>query len=235
MTRLAVARRADLRCADAAAWLGPAEAARAQAMAPAARAAFAGSRALLRRLLEASTGIAASRWELSARAGSAPVAGVRDALGPAALAVPAVSLSHRLDWVAAATSDPALGAIGVDVECRRPSRSSAEDRAALMLSAEELAAWQRLPGDAREPALLRTWVAKEAWYKAMPAGVVPWDFRQLAGEACEASQANVRVWQAGPLFVALCCHDADALAGARCEGLPSGPIDASTLRVGAVA
>jgi phosphopantetheinyl transferase len=215
------------------AWLGTDERTRLAGMVPAGHPAFVASRALLRRQLEAATGIEAARWEVSAQPGCEPVARLREA--DDAVRPPTVSLSHRLEWVAAATADPALGAIGVDVECRRPSRSSAEDRAALMLSADELAAWQRLPGDEREPALLRAWVAKEAWYKAMPAGAVPWDFRRVAGAACDAARANVRVWQAGPLFVALCCHDAGALAGARCEGLPDGGVAESSWHIGLAA
>ena len=231
MGRLAVARHAALLAAGAQPWLGPDEEARAQGLAPAARAAFAASRLLLRRLLEQSTGVAASRWALSAQAGRAPVASLRDAGGPA----PAVSLSHRLDWVAAAAGDAQAGAIGVDLECRRPSRSPAGERAALMLSANELTAWRELPDAAREPALLRAWVAKESWFKAAPEGAAPWDFRLIDAEACDAARANVRVWHAGPLFVGLCCADSRALARFVCEGLPEGEVDESSWRVGAAA
>ena len=231
MARLAVARHAALLAAGAPSWLGPEEDLRAQALAPAARAAFAASRLLLRRLLEQSTGVAASRWALSAQAGCAPVASVRDACEPA----PAVSLSHRLDWVAAAAGDAAAGSIGVDLECRRPSRSPVAERATLMLSANELAAWRGLADASREPALLRAWVAKESWFKAAPEGAAPWDFRLIDAHACDAAQANVRVWHAGPLFVGLCCADAQALARFVCEGLPEGEVDESCWRVGAAA
>ena len=228
MGRLAVARHAALLAGDAQPWLGPDEERRARSLAPAARAAFAGSRLLLRRLLEQSTDVAAARWALSSQPGCAPVASVADARD----AAPAVSLSHRLDWVAAAAGDAASGAIGVDLECLRPARSPAAARAALMLSPGELGAWLELPDDAREPALVRAWVAKEAWFKASPAGSAPWDFRRIDVRACEAAQANVRVWHAGALFVGLCCGDARALAGYACEGLPDGEVDESSWRVG---
>ena len=233
MGLLAVARHAALLAAGDEPWLGPAEQARAQGMAPAARAAFVASRLLLRRLLERSTGVAASCWDLSAQSGCPPVACVRGAcaLAPA----PAVSLSHRLDWVAAATMEAGGGAVGVDVECRRASRSAAPDRAALMLSADELADWRRLPAAEAESALLRAWVAKEAWFKATPAGVAPWDFRGLAARACAPAQANVRVWQAGQVFVGLCCGDAQALARFACEGLPGDEVVESTWRVASAA
>jgi phosphopantetheinyl transferase len=229
---LAVARHAAVPAAGAEHWLGTAEGARAQAMPPAARAAFVASRLLLRRLLEQATGIAAARWELSAQAGCAPVAGVRDP--GESVPAPSVSLSHRLDWVAAATGHASAGAIGVDVECLRPSRSAAGERAALMLSPHELDAWQCLAAADREPALLCAWVAKEAWFKAVPAGAAPWDFRSIDASACDAAQANVRVWQAGQVFVGLCCADARALARFACEGLPEGEGRESSWRVGAV-
>ena len=104
-----------------------------------------------------------------------------------------------------------------------------------MLSPDELAAWNELPEESREPALLRTWVAKESWFKAAPAGAAPWDFRLIATQACDAAQANVRVWHVGPLFVGLCCADAQALARFVCEGLPEGEVDESCWRVGAAA
>jgi phosphopantetheinyl transferase len=215
--------------AEPLAWLGPEERARLASFGPGRQRMFLAARALLRRELETATGIEPARWDVSARPGCAPVARLREQ-GDGARA-PAVSLSHRLGWVAAATADAALGAIGVDVECRRPSRTAVSERAALMLSCDQLTAWQRLRDEDREPALLRAWVAKEAWYKAMPAGAAPWDFRRLACDPCERAQANVRVWQAGELFVALCCHDARALGETRCDGLPDGDVAESRWHV----
>ena len=53
-----------------------------------------------------------------------------------------------------------------------------------MLTADEIAHWRRLPEAEREPALLCAWVAKEAWYKAVPAGTAPWDFRSSCRMKC---------------------------------------------------
>jgi len=229
MLHLCVARIAPQPDAEAAAWLGAAERQRLAGLAPAAGAAFEASRGLLRRLLAQATGASADGWELSAQAGRAPVASRRD---DARAAGPAVSLAHRLGWVAAAVSD--VGPVGIDVECERPVRSPPEERAALMLCDEELAAWRALPAAAREPALLRAWVAKEAWFKASPAGEAPWDFRRVAAREAAPAEANVRVWHAPPVWVALCCADAGALAAAACEGLErlQGEASESSWRVG---
>jgi len=196
------------------AWLGPSERQRWTQLAPAARAPFAASRALLRELLQAATGVPADAWEVSAQAGSAPAA--RATHGDAAPAALHVSLSHRLGWVAAAVADVP---VGIDLECERPPRSDPAGRAALMLSPAERLAWDELAPDAREPALLARWTAKEAWFKACPPGAAPWDFRRVAARACACAQANVRTWSAAPWHVALCCADARALSGARCAGL----------------
>ena len=91
----------------------------------------------------------------------------------------------------------------------------------------ERPAWDDLPPDAREAALLARWTAKESWFKASPPGAAPWDFRQVAARASAPAQANVRTWAASPLHVALCCADARALADARCEGLAPGAASSS--------
>ena len=217
MLRVAVARVAEATSGDASempAWLGDSERQRWSQLVPAARAPFAASRALLRELLQAATGVPAGAWDVSAQAGAAPTA--RATLGEAASAAIHVSLSHRLGWVAAAVAD---APVGVDIECERPPRSDPAERAALMLSSAERLAWDELAPGAREPALLALWAAKEAWFKASPPGAAPWDFRRAAVHACAHAQANVRTWSAPPLHVALCGVDARALAGARCEGL----------------
>ena len=192
-------------------WFGESERRRWTQLAPRARPAFVASRALLRELLQAATGVPAHAWDVSATAGSAPVA--RGAVAAGAIHV---SLSHRLDWVAAAVAD---APVGVDVECERPPRSDAAERAALMLSPAEVPAWQALPATEREAALLARWTAKEAWFKASPPGTAPWDFRHVAARACTPADANVRTWAAPPLHLALCCADARALAEAGCDGL----------------
>ena len=193
------------------AWLGDSERRRWTQLKPGARAAFAASRALLRELLQAATGVVAQAWDVSAHAGSAPVARAEAAPG-----VIHVSLSHRLGWVAAAVAGVP---VGVDLECERPARSDAAERAALMLAPDEIPAWQALPIDERDAALLARWTAKEAWFKASPTGSAPWDFRQVAARACAPADANVRTWAAAPLHLAVCCDDARVLADALCDGL----------------
>jgi 4'-phosphopantetheinyl transferase EntD len=217
MLRLAVARMAQpagAREVAIPAWLGGSERRRWTALPPAARYAFVASRALLRELLQSATGIPAAAWDVSAEAGVAPVARTSAPAG-----IVHASLSHRLGWVAAAVGD---SAVGVDVECDRPARSDPGERAALMLSPEELIEWRSMPGVAREDALLARWTAKEAWYKACPPDAAPWDFRRVHARGCAPAdaRANVRTWRAAPVHVALCCADPRALAGARCEGLP---------------
>lgn len=201
-------------------WMGGAERRRWAGLPSTARGEFAASRALLRTLLQEATGLPADAWDISAEAGTAPVA--RSARDDGAAGVPRASLSHRMGWVAAAVAD---GPVGVDLECRRPARSDPGERAALMLSADELPAWQALVPDEREAALLARWVAKEAWFKASPPASAPWDFRCIVARPCAPVQANVRVWEAPAMHFAVCCADAQALAGADCKGL-----DAATAR-----
>ena len=212
MLRVAVARVPDAPPpgdAVAPGWFGDDERRRWEGLRPPARRAFAASRALLRELLQAATGVPASDWDVSARAGVAPVA-----RAPAhATGAIHVSLSHRLDWVAAAVSDVP---VGVDVECERAPRGAPAERAALMLSPAELASWQRLAPSAQEAALLTAWTIKEAWFKASPPGSAPWDFRRVAAHACDAG-ANVRAWTSAPVHLALCSPDERALAAARCD------------------
>ena len=194
------------------AWMGESERARWTRLKPEARALFAASRSVLRDLLETVTGVPARDWCVSAEPGCEPRA---SAPGLAAGAF-RVSLSHRLGWCAAAVSD---AAVGIDVEAARPSRSGPAERAALMLAPGELAHWCALSAGRREPALLTAWTAKEAWFKASPAGSAPWDFRRAAARACSPAAANVRVWEAPSLHVALSSGCAGELARAACAGL----------------
>ncbi len=215
MLRVAVARVPDAPPpgdAVAPGWFGDDERRRWEGLRPPARRAFAASRALLRELLQAATGVPASDWDVSARAGVAPVA-----RAPAhATGAIHVSLSHRLDWVAAAVSDVP---VGVDVECERAPRGAPAERAALMLSPAELASWQRLAPSAQEAALLARWTVKEAWFKASPPETAPGDFRRIAARAGRLGDAgaNVRTWASPPIHLALCSPDAQALATVDCE------------------
>jgi phosphopantetheinyl transferase len=218
---------------DAPPWFGTSELARWATLPVRARPAFLASRHLLRRLLEEATGIDRNAWQVSAPSGAPPAAilaaarigstGRRRIESPPGAGLPRVSLSHRLGHVAAAVLDTGdAGGIGIDLECERPARTHANDRAALMMSPDELGAWRGLPELVREAALLCTWVVKEAWFKASAEGAAVWDFRRVAAVACEPADANVRLWRSPPLVVAVCCHDVDALACATCEGLPPG-------------
>jgi 4'-phosphopantetheinyl transferase EntD len=193
------------------AWLGVSERRRWEVLTGERRREFAAGRRVLRDTLALVTGRTAGEWDIAAEDGAGPV--VR---GPARVHA---SVSHRLGWVAAAVSD---APVGVDLELARPSRSDAAARAALMLGSTELATWRALAPERREAALLTAWTAKEAWFKANPPGAVPWDFRCVVARACAPAQANVRVWDAPPLHVAVCTDDPGELARVACEGVAAG-------------
>jgi phosphopantetheinyl transferase len=195
-------------------WMGDSERRRWADLPPPARRGFVASRALLRDLLRDATGVPATSWDVSAQSGAGPVVrALGDQVGAASIHA---SLSHRLGWVAAVVAD---APVGVDIECERPSRSDARERAAMMLSPTELPQWESLPPLQREAALLTRWTAKEAWFKASPAQDSAWDFRRVVARACAPEHANVRAWVAAPLHVAICCADADELGRVECEGL----------------
>jgi phosphopantetheinyl transferase len=225
MLRVAVDRVHDTPCAGPAGmppWLGESEQRRWATLSDGPRSEFVASRLLLRELLLQATGVAAASWDISAEPGVAPLARAMQADAP--VVAPAVSLSHRIGWVAAAVADVR---VGVDVECDRAARSDPAERAALMLSPAELPDWHALPADERESALLARWVAKEAWFKASPPTTAAWDFRQVVARACAPEYANVRVWRSPPLHVAVSCADSRALVSAPCDGLPDGAVAAS--------
>ena len=204
---------------DAPAWLGASERGRWTTLAAARRREFLAARRLLRDLLAQATGQPGHRWQVSAEPGVAPVATLVDGR---ACPAPHVSIAHRLGWVAVAAGPADGGAIGVDIECERPTRGDPDERAALMLPAGELAHWRALADARRAPALMRAWVAREAWFKAR-GGAAAWDFRRIACDACAPARANVRIWEAGPMWVALCAGDAGALEAAPCDGWPAPP------------
>ena len=226
MLRVAIAPVSESPLGDGAApgWFCASERSRWTQLPASSRCEFMASRRLLRALLRAETGASSGDWDVSAQPGVAPLA---RASGDAGDAIHA-SLSHRLGWVAAAISD---GPVGVDIECERPSRGDPNERAALMLSPVEFASWEALPADEREPALLTHWTIKEAWFKASPPEVAPWDFRRLVAHACPPAQANVRAWTARPVHVALCCDDANALAAVAGLGLDEAAAHTSFWRV----
>jgi len=207
------------------AWMGESERARWTRLNTGARAAFAAGRALLRELLEAATSVPARDWSVSAEPGRPPRA---SAPGLAADA-PCVSLSHRLGWVAAAVSG---APVGVDVEWMRPSRSEPAERAELILAPQERPAWDALPPAERESALLARWTAKEAWFKAAPLHEAVWDFRRLVARAGAPGHANVRVWRAASLHLAICSADARSLAEVGCEGIDPAHATSSFWHVG---
>ena len=215
MLRIAVTRVPEPPCPGddlAPAWMGESEQRRWAGLSPSARREFVASRALLRELLAAVAGVPAGCWDISAEPGTAPILRSADAT----TVPPRASLSHRLGWVAAAVSDKA---VGVDVECARPARSDPRERAALMLAPEEVPAWNALTPDLRDSALLTRWTAKEAWFKATPPQASAWDFRRVVARACAPERANVRVWVAPPLHVAVCGDDALELVDVDCAGI----------------
>ena len=229
MLRVAVARIPDAPAVDTQAapgWMGDSEQRRWVELPPPARPPFAASRALLRGLLQAATGVATDMWDVSAEANSAPA--VRPRGNRSASSTIHASLSHRLGWVAAAIAD---APVGVDVEAERPPRSEPRERATLVLSPAELASWQALPADEREGALLTRWTLKEAWFKASPPEAAPWDFRRIVALACTPGRANARAWTSPPLHVAVCCDDPVALADATFLGFDGAQARASFWRV----
>lgn len=215
---IAVGRVDDLSVDDAMvapAWMGSDELQRMADRPAASRREFVAGRALLRQLLQTATGVPAHEWLICGQAGAAPMPRRRSS--PEGEGDLGASVSHRLGWVAAAV---AHGPVGIDIECQRPPRTSASERAALMLTRSEHAIWRGLAKGQREGALLTAWTAKESWFKASPAGAALWDFRDVGARACAQEQANVRVWTSPPLYVAVCCADSAALSAARCDGLP---------------
>lgn len=232
--RVAIARAADDPGAVGSApdWMCGEERQRWTTLRDAGRRAFVASRRLLRETLAEATGLAAEGWHVSAEPGVAPVASRLDLGRDAA---PPISIAHRLGWVAVAVGTAGDGAIGVDIECDGVPSADLPERAALVMPRGELARWQALHAGERAPALMRAWVAREAWFKAAGAGA-PWDFRRLDCAPCDAGEANVRVWEAGSVRVALSASDAEALAAASCDGWPVQPgVDTSYWHVRAVA
>jgi len=79
--------------------------------------------------------------------------------------------SHSGDTALVAFGAPGH-AIGVDVEAVRPRGSDLDALAARTLTPSELAAWRAHADDARLPAFLSMWTAKEAVLKATGQGIV---------------------------------------------------------------
>lgn len=207
------------------AMFGDAERERWRGLGSSGRAAFVASRWLMRSLLERMTGTAAGEWALSSVPGRAPTAHRHAEMARFVNdAPPSISMSHRLGWVCAATG---RGALGVDIEVERPPRSDLAGRAALMLAADEWTQWHRLDPQERESALLICWTAKEAWFKASPPDTAPWDFRRVVARACAPAQANVRVWSAAPMHVAVCHSSTSKPSDASCEGFDPGAVTSS--------
>ena len=79
-----------------------------------------------------------------------------------------LSISHSARWILIAAS--CAGQIGVDIERRRPIRCL-EALASRFFSVEEIEGFQAIDEMEREAAFFRTWVRKEAYLKAVDAGV----------------------------------------------------------------
>ncbi len=89
------------------------------------------------------------------------------------------SLSHCGDAIAIALST--AGAIGVDIEPTTRAHGML-DLAERICHPAELPVLARLPDQAREAALLRLWVRKEAWLKAVGVGLA-WDMSAFEAPA----------------------------------------------------
>jgi 4'-phosphopantetheinyl transferase len=113
---------------------------------------------VLRDLLACDRGYPASDWRLAERAGGKPILVTLD--GPSAIDV---SLSHSGTLAAAAITD--LGAIGVDIEYRAPSRSFSEI-AEYAFGPQE----RRLAQSGGPRAFYRIWTLREALAKACGIG-----------------------------------------------------------------
>jgi phosphopantetheinyl transferase len=124
---------------------------------PLRRQQFLAARALLRTGLEAATGVAAARWQITTDANGRPAA-----IGPGDDA-PDVSLSHSGNRVATAIAW--RGRVGIDIEMAREGRS-ADALAEAVLSPAERAVVAR-DGQA---AFLRFWTLREAIGKANGGG-----------------------------------------------------------------
>ena len=105
-----------------------------------------------------------------------------------------VSLSHSGGWIAAATTR--AGCVGVDVQAARPVRPALARRC---LADSELAWWEEVPvGQARTLRFLRLWTAKEAYLKAIGAGLStdPRDVRiDLAGDRPTLAHGVTGAWE----------------------------------------
>ena len=155
----------DLRCdapeADGAV-LCPDEIARAKLMSPIPRRRFVKTRAVLRRVLSAYTGVGAASIRFAYGARGKP------RLVPER-AIPGLhfSVSHASDRAIIAVGRSTLG---VDIENRRAVRD-VDGLASRFLAPREVQALRRVPAARREQAFLRLWTQKEAYAKALGEGI----------------------------------------------------------------
>lgn len=178
-----------------------AEAERARAIAsPNRRAQFLAGRWLAASLLAARHGNAVRDWQFSCEPGHAP----RVLAGAAS---PWLSIAHRGDVLACAVADQS---IGVDVELEGHARATADERAELVLAAEELAEFTALPPAEREPFVLARWALKEAWAKRSGRGLGLGEMTLLVAREAAAG-GNARLWRASGLLLALCADGAHAV------------------------
>jgi phosphopantetheinyl transferase len=117
------------------------------------------ARALLRRMLVQTTGIPPGGWVFDVEPSGRPI--VRNA---DCERVPSISLAHSGGWVAIAASD--AGAIGIDIEVRRPRRNFSGIAAAAFGPDEQLLA--AADGDTT---FYRIWTLREAMAKASGKGI----------------------------------------------------------------
>jgi len=146
-------------------------------------------------LLARAFGREPAQWSLTERRSLPPhVHGHEDALR--------VSLSHAGDWIAAVVAD---APVGIDIEpCDRVLDASLEP---LLLEPGEA------PGSLDAEALLRRWVAKEAWIKRQAGIALPAQLAELRLREADASDADVRIARHGDVLVALSVASSHATEG----------------------
>jgi len=165
-------------------WMSDAELARLQAIASdRRRAQFVGARWLARELLARRHGRPAHEWRLT----------VEDQ-GPPRVTGAQLALSHSGDWAACAVADVPLG---IDVEMPARPRDL-HGLAELCCTAAERELLQ-----AGTASFYELWCAKEAWVKRHAGQAAPARLQAIELLPCEAQAADVQVWAAEGVTLAL--------------------------------
>ncbi|WP_313302023.1 4'-phosphopantetheinyl transferase superfamily protein [Diaphorobacter sp.] len=198
-------------------WLSASEQARLSTMrSPARQQQFIACRYALRLLLARQRAGSVDQWTLDAPDGAAPTVRSHPRNPSTEHARPPyLSLSHSGPYIACAVANHAVG-IDVEAAGRRKHRSSVQERANIICSANErqhLLALDSVP--AQETYLTQLWCMKESWFKQTGTGV---DFAAIRHLECAPEHAlsqpgtlrgNVRLWTSptnkpGAFVLSLC-------------------------------